>query len=77
MYDDVICDSIIDNLENKTVNIVDTAIMLADKGYLINKKKYVQLEWASLLISAFENIHILNKEQQGNVERIYNKLFNI
>lgn len=77
MYDDVVCDSIIDNLEDRTINIVDTAIMLADKGYLVNRKKYIQLEWASMLISAFENIHILSEEQQNKVERIYNKLFMI
>lgn len=77
MYDDKIANNIIDNLESKTISIVNTSLVLASQGYLINKSKYIRLDWSSVLLHAFENIHILNKEQQHNIELLYNKLSTI
>lgn len=77
MYDDKIAKNIIDNLESKVISIVDTSVTLASQGYLVNKSKHVRLDWSSVLLHAFENIHILNPQQQQNVELIYNKLSTI
>lgn len=74
MYNDDISNTIIDDLESKTISIVNTAVSLASQGYLINKRKYIRLDWTSVILHAFENINILNKEQQKKVELIYNKL---
>lgn len=77
MYNDVIKKNILDDLESKAMNIVNTSIVLASQGYLVNKSKYIRLDWSSLLLHAFENINIFNKEQQNNIERLYNKVSNI
>lgn len=77
MYNDVIRKSILDDLEGKVISIINTSIALASQGYLVNKSKYIRLEWSSLLIHAFENIDIFSKEQQNNIERLYNKVSNI
>ena len=77
MYNDVIKKNILDDLESKTMSIVNTSIALASQGYLVNKSKYIRLDWSSLLLHAFENIDIFNKEQQNNIERLYNKVSNI
>ena len=77
MYDDVIKKNILDDLESKTMNIVNTSIALTSQGYLVNKSKYIRLDWSSLLLHAFENIDIFSKEQQNNIERLYNKVSNI
>lgn len=74
MYNDGIRKNIIDNLESKTIDIVNTSIALASQGYLVNKNKRIRLDWSSVLFHAFENIHILSKEQQANVEKLYNKI---
>ena len=74
MYNDEIRQATIDSLESKIMNLVNTSIVLASQGYLVNKAKKVKLEWASILIDAFENINVLDKEQQNNIERIYNKI---
>lgn len=77
MYNDVIKKNILDDLESKAMNIVNTSITLASQGYLVNKSKYIRLDWSSLLLHAFENIDIFSKEQQNNIERLYNKVSNI
>ena len=77
MYNDVIKKNILDELESKAMSIVNTSIALASQGYLVNKSKYIRLDWSSLLLHAFENIDIFSKEQQNNIERLYNKVSNI
>lgn len=77
MYNDVIKKNILDDLESKAMNIVNTSIVLASQGYLVNKSKYIRLDWSSLLLHAFENIDIFSKEQQNNIECLYNKVSNI
>lgn len=77
MYNDKIKESIIDDLGSKVNSIVTTAIVLASQGYLVNKSKYVRLDWSSILIHAFENIDILKDNQKHSVELIYNKLATI
>lgn len=77
MYNDVIKKNILDDLESKAMSIVNTSIALASQGYLVNKSKYIKLDWSSILLHAFENIDIFSKEQQNNIERLYNKISNI
>ena len=77
MYNDVIKKNILDDLESKAMNIVNTSIALVSQGYLVNKSKYIRLDWSSILLHAFENIDIFSKEQQNNIECLYNKVSNI
>lgn len=77
MYNDVIKKNILDDLESKAMNIVNTSIALASQGYLVNKSKYIRLDWSSLLLHAFENIDVLKPEQQHSVELLYNKISTI
>ena len=77
MYNDVIKKNILDDLESKAMSIVNTSIALASQGYLVNKSKYIRLDWSSILLHTFENIDIFSKEQQNNIERLYNKVSNI
>ena len=77
MYDDGLKDIAINNLEQKAISVANTTIALASQGYLVNKSKYIRLDWSSLLLHAFENIDIFSKEQQNNIERLYNKVSNI
>ena len=74
MYNDVIRKSILDDLEGKVISIINTSIALASQGYLVNKSKYIRLEWSSLLIHAFKNIDVLKPEQQHKIELLYNKI---
>lgn len=75
MYDKDIKDIARNNLEQKTIGIVNTTIALAAQGYIINKAKQVKLDWSSILIHAFENIDVLSPEQQKNIEVLYNKIY--
>lgn len=77
MYNDEIRNNIINDLEGKVMSIVNTSIALVSQGYIVNKSKYIKLNWSSLLIHAFENIDVLKLEQQNNIERLYNKISNL
>lgn len=77
MYDEEIKETVLSDLESRTMNVVNTAIVLASQGYLINKNKYTKLYWSSILFHAFENIDILNKKQINNIENIYNKVITL
>lgn len=74
MYDDEIRNNIISNLESKAIDIVNLTVALASQGYLVNRSKYVRLDWTSILLSAFENIDVLSDEQQRKVELLYDKI---
>lgn len=74
MYNDEFRKNIITDLERKELSIVNTAIVLASQGYVVNRTKYIKLDWASIILNAFENINVFSKEQQHKIERLYNKL---
>lgn len=77
MYNDEIQNTIISKLEEKVISIVETNLALLSQGYLVNRLKYVKLEWSSILIHSFENIDIFNDEQQNKIEQIYNKVMSL
>ena len=77
MYDNVIKKTILDDLEGKVISVVNTSIVLASQGYLVNKSTYIRLDWSSLLLHAFENIDVLKPEQQHRIELLYNKISTI
>ena len=77
MYDEAIKTIAISNLEQKTIAVSNTTVALSAQAYIVNKNKRIKQEWSSILLHAFENIDIFSKEQQNNIERLYNKVSNI
>ena len=67
----------LDALENKVSSIVDVCMALLEEGYIPNKNKFFKLSWFAIMIDAYNNIDILNSEQQKNLEVIYNKLITL
>lgn len=74
MYDDKLRKTIITDLESKELSIVNTAIVLASQGYVVNRAKYIKLNWTSIILNAFENINVFSEEQQHKIELLYNKI---
>ena len=74
MYNDELRKTIITNLESKELSIVNTAIVLASQGYVINQAKHIKLDLASIILNSFENINVFSEEQQHKIELLYNKL---
>ena len=74
MYNDKLRKTIITDLESKKLSIVNTAVVLASQGYVVNQTKYIKLDWASIILNAFENINVFSEEQQHKIDRLYNKL---
>ena len=74
MYNDELRKSIITDLESKELNIVNTVVVLASQGYVINQAKHIKLDWTSIILSAFENINVFSEEQQHKIELLYNKI---
>ena len=77
MYDDKLRKTIITDLESKELSIVNTAVVLASQGYVINQAKHIKLDWTSIIFNAFENINVFSEEQQHKIELLYNKLFKL
>lgn len=73
MYNDELRKIIITDLESKELSIVNTAIVLASQGYVVNRAKYIKLNLANIILNAFENINIFSEEQQHKIELLYNK----
>ena len=74
MYNDELHKTIITDLESKELSIVNTAVVLASQGYVVNRAKYIKLDWASIILNAFENINVFSEEQQHKIELLYNKI---
>lgn len=74
MYNDELRKTIITDLERKELSIVTTAVVLASQGYVVNRVKYIKLDWVSIILNAFENINVFSEEQQHKIELLYNKL---
>lgn len=74
MYNDNLRKSIITDLESKELNIVNTVVVLASQGYVINQAKHIKLDWTSIILNAFENINVFSEEQQHKIELLYNKI---
>ena len=77
LYDDMLKDTMLDVLENRMSGIADCVTALLDQGYIPNKNKGVILSWTCILIDAYENIDIFTKEQQDNLDSIYNKVLKL
>ena len=74
MYNDELRKTIITDLEGKELSIVNTSVVLAFQGYVVNQAKYIKLDWTSIMLNAFENINVFSEEQQHKIELLYNKL---
>ena len=77
MYNDDLRKSIITDLESKELNIVNTVVVLASQGYVVNQAKHIKLDWTSIILNAFENINVFSEEQQHKIELLYNKLLTL
>lgn len=77
MYNDTICKTIITNLENKAINLVNTTIALSSQGYTIDKSKQIILDWTNIMLHAFKNIDTFDDNQKQKIELLYNKLSTI
>lgn len=73
MYNDDLRKSIITNLESKELSVVNTVVVLASQGYVINQVKHFKLDLANIILNAFENINVFSEEQQHKIELLYNK----
>ena len=74
MYNDDLRKSIITDLGSKELSVVNTVVVLASQGYVINQAKHIKLDLASIILNAFENIDVFSEEQQHKIELLYNKL---
>lgn len=74
LYDVELKKSIISSLEDRELIIVNFMVAIANEGYIINNNKKVILSFSSILIHAFENIDVFNKEQHEKLETLFNKI---
>ena len=77
LYEPNLKQAMLDVLEERMSGIADCIVALLDNGYIPNKNKVTILDWSSILIDAYENIDVLTKEQQNNLDIIYNRVLKL
>ena len=74
LYDEELKQTMLDVLEQRVSGIADSINALVEEGYVPNRNKKTLLDWNIILIHAYENVDIMTKEQQQNLDVIYNKV---
>lgn len=74
LYDEKLKKVMLDILDKRVSGIAGSITDLADKGFIPNRNKINILDWGTILIHAYENIDVFSKEQQDNLDAIYNKV---
>ena len=74
LYDDTLKQAMLGILEQRVSGIADSINALVEDGYVPNKNKRTLLDWSIILIHAYENVDIMTKEQQQQLDIIYNKV---
>lgn len=77
LYDENLKEVILDTLSDRVSGITDCIRALYEAGYLPNKNKNTILNWATILIHAYQNIEVLTNEQQAKIDNIYNKVMTL
>lgn len=77
MYEKEIREAVLDTLENRVSSIALCIGKLLEEGYIPNNKKEIQLNWLTILIPAYEHINSFTREQQDNLDRIYNNVIRL
>ena len=77
LYDKKLKKAMLDVLDKRVSGIASSICKVAELGYTPNKKKLLVLSWSSILIDAYENIDVFTKEQQDNLDILYNKVLKL
>ena len=77
LYEPNLKQTMLDVLHNRMSGIAGCIQVLFDEGYIPNKNKITILNWSTILIDAYENVDVLNKEQQNKLDIIYNKVLKL
>ena len=77
LYEPNLKQAMLDVLEERMSGIADCITVLMDNGYIPNKNKMTILNWSAILIDAYENVDILDSEQQHNLDNLYNKVLKL
>lgn len=77
LYKNSLKSEIVSTLNDRVETVSDCIVALLDAGYVPNRNKTTILNWSSILIHAYENIDIFEKEQQDKIDVIFNKVINL
>ena len=77
LYEPNLKQAMLDVLEERMSGIADCIIVLMDNGYTPNKNKMTILNWSAILIDAYENVDVLDSDQQHNLDNLYNKVLKL
>ena len=77
LYEPNLKQAMLDVLDERMSGIADCIQVLFDNGYIPNKNKMTVLNWSAILIDAYENVDVLSKEQQDNLDNLYNRVLKL
>lgn len=65
---------ITDEVFEKELDVAKIIAILTEEGYIPNKNKEQKLQWAIILLGAFNNIRLFNQNTQSKFIDFYIKL---
>ena len=77
LYDGKLKGAMLSVLQDRILSIASCINDLNENGYTPNKKKITILSWATILTHAYENVDVFSKQQQQNLDIVYNKVIKL
>lgn len=77
LYDENLKTTMVGVLEDRVPAIAASVNALVENGYVPNKRKRTILDWSIIMIHAYENIDVFEKEQQDKLDVLYNKVLKL
>lgn len=77
LYDKSIKQEKLDILKDRVSSFNRIVVKLLKEGYTPNKNKTTIINWSSILIHAYENIDVLDKERQAKIDNLFDKVISL
>ena len=77
LYDKSIKRDKLDILRLRVSSFNNIIVNLISEGYIPNKNKTTIVNWSGILIHAYENIDVLDKERQAKIDNLFDKVIHL
>lgn len=78
LYDPSMQREMVAALKQKEVSIVENIVRALKTGYPASQNNYIyKLAWNGMLLDAYENIFVFNKDDQDHLESLYYKVISL
>lgn len=74
LYEDRMKEEVLNTLTDKVFNTISNIQSVSEEGFVPSDKKMCLLSLSLILIDAYENINLFDRNQQDSFDNIYNTI---